>query len=46
MDSFPITRGHDEQAHHGVYVTKEIILHQMNALQAGDTQAVIALPNP
>ena len=46
MDSFPITRRHDEQAHNGVYVTKEIILHQMNALQAGDTNAVIALPSP
>ena len=46
MDSFPITRRNDEQAHHGVYVTKELILHQMNALQAGDTQAVIALPSP
>ena len=26
MDSFPITRRNDEQAHHGVYVTKELIL--------------------
>jgi len=45
MDSFPITRRNDEQAHNGVYVTKELILHQMNALQAGDTEAVIALPS-
>ena len=45
MDSFPITRRNDEQAHNGVYVTKELILHQMNALEAGDTEAVIALPS-
>ncbi len=43
MDSFPITRRNDEQAHHGVYVTKELILAYMSALEAGDTETVIAV---
>ena len=45
MDSFPITRRKDEQANKGVYVTKELILHYMSALQAGDTETVVAIPN-
>ena len=43
MDSFPITRRHDEQQHGGIYVTKELILHYMNALEVGDTETVVAL---
>ncbi len=43
MDSFPITRRNDEQAHHGVYVTKELILAYMSALEAGDTETVVAV---
>ena len=45
MDSFSITRRHDEQEHNGVYVTKELILRYMNALEAGDTERVVALPS-
>ena len=45
MDSFPITRRNDEQAHNGVYVTKELILAYMNALYSGDTETIIALPS-
>ena len=45
MDSFPITRRNDEQEHNGVYVTKELILRYMSALEAGDTETVIALPS-
>ena len=44
MDSFPITRRNDEQAHNGVYVTRDLILHYMSALEAGDTETIIALP--
>ena len=44
LDSFPITRRNDEQAHNGRYLTKELILAYMNALSAGDTESVIALP--
>ena len=44
MDSFPITRRNDEQAHNGAYVTKELILAYMNALEAGDPDTVVALP--
>ena len=43
MDSFPITRRNDQQAHHGVYVTKELILAYMSALEAGDTETVVAV---
>ena len=45
MDSFPITRRNDERVHDGVYVTKELILHYMSALEAGDTERVVALPS-
>ena len=44
LDSFPITRRNDEQTHQGRYLTKELILAYMNALSAGDTESVIALP--
>ena len=44
LDSFPITRRNDEQAHQGRYLTKELILAYMNALSAGDTESAIALP--
>ncbi len=43
MDSFPITRRNDEREHGGRYLTKELILAYMNALEAGDTETVIAL---
>ena len=46
MDSFPITRRNDEQQHNGVYVTKELILRYMSALQAGDTETVVPIPSP
>ena len=45
MDSFPITRHNDEQGHGGSYVTKELILHYMNALEAEDVKTVVALPS-
>ena len=44
LDSFPITRRNDEQAHQGRYLTKELILAYMNALSAGDAESVVALP--
>ena len=44
LDSFPINRRNDEQAHQGRYLTKELILAYMNALAAGDTESAIALP--
>ena len=36
----------DEQRHHGVYLTKELILGYMNALAAGDTITTLAYPAP
>lgn len=42
MDSFPITRRNDERAH-GRYLTKELILRYMSALEAGDTETVVVL---
>ena len=42
LDSFPITRRNDEREHGGRYLTKELILAYMNALEAGDTETVIA----
>ena len=44
MDSFPITRRNDEQEHDGVYVTKELILHYISALESDATETVVALP--
>ena len=46
MDSFPITRRNDEHQHNGVYVTKELILRYMSALQAGDTKTAVPIPTP
>ena len=40
MDSFPITRRNDERDH-GRYLTKDLILRYMSALQAGDTETVV-----
>ena len=45
MDSFPITRRNAERQHDGVYMTKDLILHYMGALEAGDTETVVALPS-
>ena len=42
MDSFPITRRNDERDH-GRYLTKDLILRYMSALQAGDTETVVVL---
>ena len=42
MDSFPIARRNDERDH-GRYLTKDLILRYMSALQAGDTETVIAV---
>ena len=46
MDSFPITRRNEEQAFGGMYLTKELILRYMSALQAGDTETVVVFPSP
>ncbi len=43
LSTFPIVRRHDEAAFEGRFVTRDLILAQMAALQAGDTEAVIAL---
>ena len=43
MDSFPITRRNDERDHGGRYLTKELILGYMSALEAGDTETVVAV---
>ncbi len=42
MDTFPIVRREDEAAF-GRYRTRELALAYMNALEAGDTETVIAL---
>ena len=42
MDSFPITRRND-QRDHGRYLTKDLILRYMSALEAGDTETVVAV---
>ncbi len=42
MDSFPITRRNDERDH-GRYLTKDLILAYMSALEAGDTETVVVL---
>ena len=42
LDTFPIVRRDDEAQFHGRYRTKELILAYMNALAAGDTDAVVA----
>ena len=42
LSTFPIVRRHDEAAH-GRYLTRDLILAQMAALEAGDPDAAIAL---
>ena len=42
MDSFPITRRNDHR-NHARYLTKDLILAYISALQAGDTETVIIL---
>ena len=42
LDSFPITRRNDERDH-GRYLTKDLILAYMSALEAGDTETVVAV---
>lgn len=43
LSTFPIVRRHDEAVFDGRYVTRDLILAHMAALDAGDTDAVIAL---
>ena len=43
LSTFPIVRSKDEAAFDGRYVTRDLILAQMAALDAGDPNAVIAL---
>ena len=42
LDTFPIVRRQDE-ASHGTYRTRDLILAYMNALAAGDTETVVVL---
>ncbi len=42
LDTFPMVRREDE-VQFGNYRTKRMILAYMNALDAGDTQTVVAL---
>ena len=42
MDSFPITRRNDEREH-GRYLTKDLILRYMSALEVGDTETVVVV---
>ena len=42
LSTFPIVRRHD-QAEFGRFLTRDLILHQMDALAAGDTEAIISL---
>jgi hypothetical protein len=42
LSTFPIVRRHDE-AEHGRYLTRDLILHHMDALAAGDVDAEIVL---
>ena len=43
LSTFPIVRRHDEAEFNGRYVTRDLILAQMDALAAGDADAVISL---
>ena len=43
LSTFPIVRRHDEDEFKGRYVTRDLILAQMDALAAGDVDAVISL---
>ena len=42
LSTFPIVRRQDE-AEHGRFLTRDLILHQMDALSAGDPNALISL---
>ena len=42
LDTFPIVRREDEAAF-GTYRTRDMTLAYMNALEAGDTEAVVAV---
>jgi hypothetical protein len=42
LSTFPIVRRHDEAAH-GRYLTRDLILAHMAALDAGDTEAEITI---
>ena len=42
LDTFPIVREHDEKTFNR-YRTRDLILAYMNALEAGDAEAVVAL---
>jgi hypothetical protein len=42
ISTFPIVCRHDE-AEFGFFLTRDLILHQMDALAAGDTEAIIAI---
>ena len=41
LSTFPIVRGHDESAHGGRFVSCDLILSHMAALDAGDCDAVV-----
>ena len=43
LSTFPIVRRHDEAEFNGRFVTRDLILAQMDALAAGDADAVISL---
>ena len=43
LSTFPIVRRHDEAEFNGRYVTRDLILAHMDALAAGDADAVISL---
>ncbi|MGD0867089.1 MAG: hypothetical protein ABSA49_16195 [Rhizomicrobium sp.] len=43
LDTFPIVREQDEKAHDGRFRTRDLILAYMNALEAGDTETIVAL---
>lgn len=43
LSTFPIVRRHDEAEFNGRFVTRDLILAQMDALAAGDVDALISL---
>jgi hypothetical protein len=43
LSTFPIIQRQDTAEFNGRYVTRDLILHQMDALAAGDTDAIISL---
>ncbi|MEA3014201.1 MAG: hypothetical protein QOD42_2746 [Sphingomonadales bacterium] len=43
LSTFPIVRRHDEAEFGGRFVTRDLILHQMDALAAGDAEAVVEI---